>query len=350
MNVSTPKLNIANFDFNLPPELIAQYPCTPRSASRLLCVNKNTGEISHKSFNDLLELLAPNDLLVFNNTRVIPARVFGIKTTGGKIELLVERVIDAHHVLAHIKSNKKLKIGAELILADIYRARIIQRHDDLFELKFNSEESVYDILEKIGHIPLPPYINREDENADRERYQTIFAKHLGAVAAPTAGLHFDEELLNKIKRKGVQIGFVTLHVGSGTFQPIRVENIHEHKMHSEYFEVSQELCAQVEAAKQNGGRIIAVGTTSVRSLEAAAKNSKSGKLEPFKGHTDIFIYQGYKFCCVDAIITNFHLPKSTLILLICAFAGYETTMHAYQEAIKKAYRFFSYGDAMFLTP
>jgi S-adenosylmethionine:tRNA ribosyltransferase-isomerase len=338
-------MNIADFDFNLPPELIAQYPCTPRSASRLLCLDKNTGEITHRIFNELPELLSANDLLIFNNTKVIPARLFGVKLTGGKVELLIERILDEHRILAHIKSNKTLKIGTELIFVNKYNAVIIQRHDDLFELRFNNNESVYSIIEKIGHIPLPPYINRADETFDQERYQTVFAERLGAVAAPTAGLHFDSELLNKIKEKGIGIGYVTLHVGSGTFQPIRVENIHEHKMHSEYFEVSPYLCEQITNTKQRGGRVIAVGTTSVRSLEAAAK---SGKLLPFQGDTDIFIYPGYSFKCVDAMITNFHLPKSTLLLLICAFAGYENIMRAYKEAIAQAYRFFSYGDAMFI--
>lgn len=367
-------MKLTDFDFDLPRDLIAQYPCIPRSASRLLCLDKDTGKISHKLFNELPELLLPNDLLIFNNTKVIPARVFGVKKTGGKIELLVERILDEHRILAHIKSNKKLKVGTELVLMDFsdcsgmgywnqevgdsifkvdscqskkgYEVEIVRRQDDLFELQFGDVESIYDILEKIGHIPLPPYIDRADENMDRERYQTIFAEYPGAVAAPTAGLHFDDALLNKLRKDGVKIDFVTLHVGSGTFQPIRVENIHEHKMHSEYFEVSSGLCEQVETAKKNGGRVIAVGTTSVRSLETAAKN---GTLLPFKGDTDIFIYQGYSFRCVDAIITNFHLPKSTLLLLVCAFAGYENVMRSYQEAVKKMYRFFSYGDAMFLN-
>lgn len=337
-------MKLTDFDFNLPPELIAQYPCTPRSASRLLCLDKITGKITHKLFNELPELLFPEDLLVFNDTKVIPARIFGSKRTGGKIEILIERILSKNRVLAHVKSNKKLKVGSE-ILCDCIIAEVLQRHGDLFEIIFHIEDTILETLEKIGHIPLPPYINRSDEALDKECYQTVFAKHKGAVAAPTAGLHFDEQLLNKVKEKGINIGFVTLHVGSGTFQPIREEDIEKHKMHTEYFEVSSSLCEQVKTVKQKGGRVIAVGTTSVRSLEAA---SKTGELKPFRGDTDIFIYPSYSFHCVDAIITNFHLPKSTLLLLICAFANYENIMRSYQEAITRYYRFFSYGDAMFI--
>lgn len=339
-------MRLIDFDFSLPPELIAQYPCLPRSASRLLCLDKTTGGIKHKCFNELPELLSPNDLLVFNDTKVIPARLFGKKITGGKIEILVERILTENRVLAHIRSNKKLKIGLVITFDEGYQAEISQRHNDLFELVFHSYEPVLAILEKIGHIPLPPYINRSDESFDESCYQTVYAKNKGAVAAPTAGLHFDEQLLTKIREKGIAIGFITLHVGSGTFQPIRAENINEHKMHAEYLEVSECLCEQVEKAKQKGGRVIAVGTTSVRSLETA---SKDGRLSPFQGYTDIFICPGYSFRCVDAVVTNFHLPKSTLLLLVCAFAGYENIIHAYEEAIAKSYRFFSYGDAMFIA-
>lgn len=336
-------MNISEFNFDLPKELIAQYPCTPRSASRLLYLAKDIGKITHKTFNDLPDFLLPNDLLIFNDTRVIPARLFGNKITGGKVEILIERLLNKNTGLVHIKSNTT-KIGTKVIIAD-YLVEVIGRKEAMFILRVLNGKSLMNIMEEVGHIPLPPYINRVDETVDKERYQTIFAKNKGAVAAPTAALHFDEELIKRIKNNGVQVGFVTLHVGAGTFQPIRVENILEHKMHSEYVEVSPLVCEQIREAKKKGGRIIAVGTTSLRSLETAAKN---GNIYPYKGETDIFIYQGFNFSCIDGLVTNFHLPKSSLMLLVCAFAGYRNIMNAYQEAIGLSYRFFSYGDGMFI--
>lgn len=331
-------MKVSDFDFALPPELIAQYPKAQRNASRLLYLNKTSGAITHKNFIDLPELLAPNDLLVFNDTKVIPARLFGNKATGGKVEILIERILDINLALAHVKASKTPKVGAE-ILVNNFKATVIERQNDLFKLKFSEE--IVAILEQVGHMPLPPYITRADELSDKERYQTVYAKHKGAVAAPTAGLHFDKEILGKIKNKA----FITLHVGAGTFQTVRVENVTEHKMHAEYIEVSEAVCEQIKQAKANGGRIIAVGTTCVRSLETAAK---TGAIKPFKGETDIFIYPGYKFNCIDGILTNFHLPKSTLLMLVCAFAGFDRVMRAYQAAIQEHYRFFSYGDAMLI--
>jgi S-adenosylmethionine:tRNA ribosyltransferase-isomerase len=286
--------------------------------------------------------------MVFNNTRVIPARIFGQKPTGGKIEILVERVLDPFRVLAHTKASKAPKVDSDIILEDGTPLRVAARHDALFELEFPDDSPVLDVLERIGHMPLPPYIDRADYADDRERYQTVYSSKSkpGAVAAPTAGLHFDEELLQQLRNRGVQIAFVTLHVGAGTFQPVRVDNIYEHKMHSELMELSADVCAQVRATKAAGKRVIAVGTTSVRCLETAAR---SGEIEPYQGETNIFIYPSYHYRVVDALVTNFHLPESTLLMLVSAFAGYHHTMAAYDEAVAERYRFFSYGDAMFIT-
>ena len=299
----------------------------------------------------MLDKLNPGDLLVFNNTRVIPARLFGRKASGGKIEVLVERMLDDKRILAHIRASKAPKPGAELLLGDdeSIKATMVARHDALFEVEFNDERSVLDILNAIGHMPLPPYIDRPDEDADRELYQTVYSEKPGAVAAPTAGLHFDDPLLAKLRDKGIEMAFVTLHVGAGTFQPVRVDTIEDHIMHSEYAEVPQDVVDAVLAAKARGNRVIAVGTTSVRSLESAAQAAKNDLIEPFFGDTQIFIYPGYKYQVIDALVTNFHLPESTLIMLVSAFAGYKNTMHAYHEAVKAEYRFFSYGDAMFIT-
>lgn len=338
-------MRVNDFAFNLPEKLIAQYPCSMRSESRLLCLKKNSGNIVHRQFIDLPNLLFYKDLLVFNDTRVISARLFATKATGGKVEVLIERILDKHRVLAHLKFSKPPKSGSKLILSDNYAVEVLGKNNDLFELHFLSDDHILDILDKIGHIPLPPYIERADETIDKERYQTVFAKHKGAVAAPTAGLHFDELLLTKLKDKGIQTAFITLHVGAGTFQPVRVDKIKDHKMHSEYIEVSEEVCEQIKNTKQQGGRVIAVGTTVVRSLETAARQ---GNIAPFNGETDIFIYPGFEFHCVDALITNFHLPKSTLLMLVSAFAGFDNIMQAYKEAIKRRYRFFSYGDAMLI--
>ncbi len=345
-------MQVSDFHFSLPEELIARYPMPERTASRLLQLNGATGQIRHGQFRDVLELLVPGDLLVFNNTRVIPARLFGQKESGGKIEILVERLLDQHTVLAHVRASKSPKAGARLLFEQGVSARMVARHDALFELCFEAEEGVLSILERIGHMPLPPYIDRPDEQADKERYQTVYNAKPGAVAAPTAGLHFDDALLQALKDKGVELAFVTLHVGAGTFQPVRVERIEDHHMHQEYVEVPQQVVDQIAATRARGGRVVAVGTTSVRSLESAARASAvvdGQPLKPFYGDTDIFIYPGYRFAVVDALITNFHLPESTLIMLVSAFAGYQHVMDAYNDAIAEGYRFFSYGDAMFVT-
>ena len=342
---------LSDFQFDLPDELIARYPMPERSASRLLMLDGNTGDTRHGHFRDVLDLVNPGDLLVFNNTRVIPARMFGQKASGGKLEILVERILDDHSVLAHVRASKAPKPGTQILLDNGFSAEMVARHDALFELHFAGDLPVLDILNQIGHMPLPPYIDRPDENSDKERYQTVYNQRPGAVAAPTAGLHFDEPLLAALREKGVDFAYVTLHVGAGTFQPVRVERIEDHQMHSEYAEVSADVVEKINAARARGNRVIAVGTTSVRSLETAAQASlKAGKpLSPFFGDTSIFIYPGYQYQVVDALITNFHLPGSTLIMLVSAFAGYDHVMNAYQEAVTSGYRFFSYGDAMFIT-
>jgi len=341
-------MRVADFSFDLPDELIARFPKADRTSSRLLSLDGPSGAVEHKIFSDILELVNENDLLVFNNTKVIPARMFGQKESGGKVEVLVERVLDEHRVLAHIRASKSPKPGNVLILEGKAKAIMVARHDTLFELEFDRSENVLDILNDVGHMPLPPYIDRPDNEADRERYQTVYGEKPGAVAAPTAGLHFDDKLMTALKDKGVQMAFVTLHVGAGTFQPVRVESVDEHIMHSEYIEVPQDVVDAVASTKAKGGRVIAVGTTSVRSLESAAK-IHGGKLDTYFGDTDIFIFPGYQFNVVDAMVTNFHLPESTLIMLVSAFAGQDNIMDAYNTAIEQQYRFFSYGDAMFLT-
>ncbi|REL36641.1 tRNA preQ1(34) S-adenosylmethionine ribosyltransferase-isomerase QueA [Thalassotalea euphylliae] len=344
-------MRVSDFAFDLPEELIARYPKQDRTASRLMTVEGNSGDITDGTFVDVLAQLNDGDLLIFNNTRVIPARMFGKKASGGKLEVLVERVLDEHRVLAHIRCSKSPKPGTEIILEESVSAKMVARHDALFELSFEGEEKVLDILERIGHMPLPPYIDRPDEDSDRERYQTVYNEKPGAVAAPTAGLHFDDDLLAKIQAKGVELAFVTLHVGAGTFQPVKVEEIADHVMHAEYVEVSEDVVAKIEQTKANGGRVVAVGTTSMRSLESAAKAAdEQGELiAPFYQDTDIFITPGFNFKVVDALITNFHLSESTLLMLVSAFAGYDNMMRAYQHAVEEKYRFFSYGDAMFLT-
>ncbi|OEC35789.1 S-adenosylmethionine:tRNA ribosyltransferase-isomerase [Pseudomonas cuatrocienegasensis] len=337
-------MRVADFHFELPDALIARYPLAERRASRLLVLDGPTGTLAHRQFSDLLEYLRPGDLMVFNNTRVIPARLFGQKASGGKLEVLVERVLDSHRVLAHVRASKSPKPGSMILIDGGGEAEMVARHDALFELRFSEE--VLPLLERVGHMPLPPYIDRADDSADRERYQTVYAERAGAVAAPTAGLHFDQALLASIAEMGVATAFVTLHVGAGTFQPVRVERIEDHHMHSEWLEVDQTVVDAVAACRARGGRVIAVGTTSVRSLESAAR---SGELQVFSGDTDIFIYPGRPLHVVDALVTNFHLPESTLLMLVSAFAGYPETMAAYQAAVAEGYRFFSYGDAMFIT-
>ncbi|SJL85170.1 tRNA preQ1(34) S-adenosylmethionine ribosyltransferase-isomerase QueA [Vibrio palustris] len=345
-------MHVSDFHFDLPDELIARYPKEERTASRLLQLDGNTGDVVDGTFKDVLDIVQPGDLLVFNNTRVIPARMFGRKASGGKLEVLVERMLDDKSILAHVRCSKPPKPGTQLFLGenDEYQAEMLARHDALFELRFQSELTVLEILNAIGHMPLPPYIDRPDEDADKERYQTVYNKKPGAVAAPTAGLHFDTPLMEQIKEKGVEFAYVTLHVGAGTFQPVRVDDIENHHMHSEYVEVPEETVQAIQAVKARGGRVIAVGTTSVRSLESAAQDAlKNGtELVPFFGDTEIFIYPGYEYQLVDCLITNFHLPESTLIMLVSAFTGYDNIMSAYRHAVEQEYRFFSYGDAMFL--
>ncbi|MDR3491907.1 MAG: tRNA preQ1(34) S-adenosylmethionine ribosyltransferase-isomerase QueA [Gammaproteobacteria bacterium] len=339
-------MRLSDFQYDLPLEMIARYPLPERSASRLLCLEGSTGNITHAGFEDILSLLTPKDLLVFNNTKVIPARLRGTKETGGRVEMLVERILDDHRVLAHVRASKALRVNSFVQFAGNVQFEMLGRQDDLFELGCTDSRPVLEVLETIGEIPLPVYFQREAEESDKERYQTVYAQHKGSVAAPTAGLHFDAKLLEQLKVKGVQMAFLTLHVGAGTFAPVRVEQIEEHKMHPEYLEVTEELCEKVRLTKANGGRVIAVGTTSARSLETA---SASGEILPFSGNTSIFIYPGYQFKCVDALITNLHVPGSTLLMMVSAFAGYEQVMHAYQVAVEQGYRFYSYGDAMFVT-
>ncbi|QJY40977.1 tRNA preQ1(34) S-adenosylmethionine ribosyltransferase-isomerase QueA [Vibrio cholerae] len=344
-------MQVSDFHFELPDELIARYTKAERTASRLLQLDGNSGQLVDGTFKDVLELVEPGDLLVFNNTRVIPARMFARKASGGKLEVLVERMLDEHRILAHVRSSKPKKPGTELYLGenDEFHAVMPARHDAFFESRFTAETVVLDILNQIGHMPVPPYIDRPDEETDKERYQTVYNQKPGAVAAPTAGLHFDQALLERIQAKGVELAYVTLHVGAGTFQPVRVENIHDHHMHAEYVEVPQEVVDAIEATKARGGRLVAVGTTSVRSLVSAAQDA----LQKAASEIHFWIYRnlhlpGYQYQLVDWLITNFHLPESTLIMLVSAFAGYEHTMAAYEHAVKEQYRFFSYGDAMFI--
>ncbi|MAZ69137.1 tRNA preQ1(34) S-adenosylmethionine ribosyltransferase-isomerase QueA [Porticoccus sp.] len=335
-----------HFDYYLPDELIARQPAAERRGSRLLVVDGVTGALQHLQFPAVCSLVNPGDLLVFNDTRVIPARLFGQKESGGKVEMLVERLLGGRRLLAHLRASKSPKAGTRLQFEGGAEAEVEGRDGDLFQLLFLGDRTALDILESHGHMPLPPYIDRADNPADRERYQTVYAEKPGAVAAPTAGLHFDQPLLDQLRAKGVDFAFVTLHVGAGTFQPVRVDDIHDHRMHSEVIEVSAEVCQQVRETRARGGRVIAVGTTSVRCLESVAAG---GQIQPMTGETDIFIYPGYSFKLVDALLTNFHLPESTLLMLVSAFSGYTRMMNAYRQAVAERYRFFSYGDAMFLT-
>lgn len=342
-------MQLSDFHFDLPPELIAHHPPERRSASRLLCVDRISGALQHRHFHELPELLKPEDLLVFNNTRVIPARLFGHKPSGGKVEVLLERVMTGNAVLAQVKGSKSLKQDSELLLdgdKEPVTLRVDGREGEFVVLQFAPELDLMALLQRIGHMPLPPYIKRADELADRERYQTVYAEKAGAVAAPTAGLHFDQQLLEAVKAKGVKTATVTLHVGAGTFQPVRVQNIADHRMHAEYLEVREDVCTAVRECRARGGRVVAVGTTTVRCLETA---SQGGEIAPFHGDTRIFIYPGYQFRSVDALITNFHLPESTLLMLVSAFSSRENIMAAYAVAIAEKYRFFSYGDAMFIA-
>lgn len=338
-------MRTTDFDFYLPDDLIAQFPAKERSASRLLRLDGKTGKLADEKFIDLPEFIAPGDLLVFNNTKVIKARLAGSKATGGQIEALIERVIDPQHALAHIKSSRSPKPGSKLLFADAFEAEVIERQDDLFLIKILSNRDLLDLLDQYGSLPLPPYIEHDADAHDDERYQTVYAEQPGAVAAPTAGLHFDEAMLERLKVHGVNIAYVTLHVGAGTFQPVRVDNISEHKMHSELYSVPEETVALIKATQAQGKKVTAIGTTSMRALESAAR---SGELMAGSGETDIFVTPGYEFKVVERILTNFHLPKSTLLMLVSAFAGLEHIQQAYQHAIAQKYRFFSYGDAMLI--
>lgn len=334
-----------DFDFYLPEALIAQHPTKNRSSSRLLRLDGNTGNIQDAMFTHLLEALNSGDLLVLNDTRVIKARLFGEKSTGGKIEVMIERVVDAHHAQAQIKASRAPKTGSKLMIAGKVEAEVIGRQEDLFLLQFNDSHEVMDILNLHGNLPLPPYITHAADADDENRYQTVFAKHAGAVAAPTAGLHFDDTMLNQLKDKGVNIAFVTLHVGAGTFKPVKAALIADHKMHSEIYTIPQATVNLIKTTRDHGGKVTAVGTTALRALESAAQYQA---LQAGPGETAIFITPGFSFKVVDRLLTNFHLPKSTLLMLVSAFAGFENTMRAYQHAIEKQYRFFSYGDAMLI--
>ncbi len=342
-------MQLDDFDYHLPAELIAQQPLAQRSAGRLLCLQREQQRISDQQFVDLPDWLKAGDLLVMNNTRVLPARLYARKPSGGRLEILLERLLSEHEMLVQIRANRPLRAGAEIIVQaeqhpDV-SLELLGRQGDFYHLR-SPEQPVQAVLQAYGTMPLPPYIERPAAARDERRYQTVFAAVPGAVAAPTAGLHFDQELLRVLDQKGIGSVQITLHVGAGTFQPVRVENVLEHQMHAEYLEVSAAACARINAARANGGRIIAVGTTSVRALETAAA---SGRLKPYTGDSRLFIYPGYQFQAVDAMLTNFHLPKSTLLMLVSAFAGQAFVARAYAHAVEQRYRFFSYGDAMLMV-
>jgi S-adenosylmethionine:tRNA ribosyltransferase-isomerase len=342
-------LHLTDFDYSLPAELIAEHPTAERTGSRLLALNRCTGEATHKQFSELLNLLEANDLLVFNNTKVLPARLVGQKESGGKIELLLERILGDGSALVRLKSNHPIQQGLQLSFSAQDNSSLVltvlERQDGFFKVMALGEGKLLEFLQKAGHTPLPSYIKRQDQLLDRERYQTVYARHLGAVAAPTAGLHFDEKMLKQLSAKGVDSTFVTLHVGAGTYQPVRTEDPREHIMHAEYMQVTEDNCAAVARCKAKGGKVVAVGTTSVRCLETAGS---SGELKPYNGDTRIFIYPGYKFQIVEGLLTNFHLPQSSLLMLVSAFSNRDFIMAAYSLAVAERYRFFSYGDAMLI--
>ncbi len=342
-------MKVSDFTFDLPDHLIARYPADKRTASRLLHLEARTGDISHYHFYDLPQLFLADDLMVFNNTRVIPARLFGEKETGGRIEILLERVTSSTEALAQIRASKSPKPGTRIIVAGS-EIEVLDKSGSFYLLRF-PEPGVSELCRAHGHVPLPPYIDRSDESIDEERYQTVYAAREGAVAAPTAGLHFDDDLLNTLDKQGVHRAEITLHVGAGTFQPVRVDKVQDHQMHKEFISVPATVCDEVKACRTRQGRVVAVGTTSVRSLESASQHSQAqdGEISPYEGDTDIFIYPGYEFRSVDAIITNFHLPGSTLLMLVSAFAGTDNILKAYRVAVEESYRFFSYGDAMLIT-
>ena len=333
-----------DFDYPLPQELIAQAPLARRTDSRLLRVSPQLADLN---FSDLPSLLAPGDLLVFNDTRVLPARLFGRKASGGAVEILIERISGTHEALAQLGVSKKPRPGARIVLQDGSEVEVLAREGTFFRLRFDVVEPLEKLLSRVGRMPLPPYIARDAEAADQERYQTVYAREAGAVAAPTAGLHFDAALLERLAARGIESGYVTLHVGAGTFQPVRAERIEDHAMHREWLNVGAGLVEQIRRTRERGGRVVAVGTTVVRALESAARD---GQLAPFAGETQIFIFPGYRITTVDALLTNFHLPESTLLMLVSAFAGREFVLDAYRHAVEQRYRFFSYGDAMLVWP
>ena len=341
-------LTLDDFDFHLPPHLIAQHPAAERTASRLLHVD---GKRLHDGvFTDLLRLIEPGDLLVFNDTRVIKARLFGRKESGGQVEVMIERLVDARHAVAQIRASKSPKPGSRIVLENAFTLIVTGRtgaSDEFFALELAGDGDLYALTEAHGRLPLPPYITHAAADEDETRYQTVYARHTGAVAAPTAGLHFDDALLDALRKRGVEFGHVTLHVGAGTFQPMRVDDIREHRMHSEWINVGAELVQQVRRTRPEGGRVIAIGTTVLRALESALVD---GELQPFAGETNIFIFPGYRIRSIDALLTNFHLPESTLLMLVSAFAGKARIFAAYEHAVRERYRFFSYGDAMLLFP
>jgi S-adenosylmethionine:tRNA ribosyltransferase-isomerase len=336
-----------DFHFDLPPELIAQTPLPSRSASRLLIVDAPNACYVDRRFVDLPDLLRAGDLLVFNDTRVLPARLFGRKESGGVVEILIERITGTHEARAQLGVSKKPKPGGRIVLADGSIVTVLGREGEFFLLRFETAESLEKLLSRLGRMPLPPYIERDADDADDERYQTVFAREAGAVAAPTAGLHFDEALLTNLRERGIDFGYVTLHVGAGTFQPMRAEQIQDHAMHREWLNVGAELVEKIRHTRERGGRVIAVGTTVVRALESSLRE---GVVTPFAGETQIFIFPGYRITSIDALVTNFHLPESTLLMLVSAFAGREFMLDAYRHAVHEHYRFFSYGDAMLIWP
>ncbi|MCX7553970.1 tRNA preQ1(34) S-adenosylmethionine ribosyltransferase-isomerase QueA [Marinicella sp. S1101] len=338
----------ADFNFELPSELIAQQPLAQRSRSRLLKLDKQSGQTTDLMFTDILNELNDNDLLVFNNTKVIPARLLAQKATGGKVEVFIERVLNSGQAKAMLKTNKAVKLGTEIYFDEVPKLVVTARQGMFYLVETVGDMALSELMESHGHMPLPPYISRAADETDDERYQTVYAddNEAGAVAAPTAGLHFDDELLAEIQAKGVQSAFVTLHVGAGTFQPVKTDDIEAHQMHKEWLKVDQSVCTAVQKTQAKGGRVIAVGTTAVRCLETATVD---GVIQPFEGDTEIFIYPGYDFKTIDGLITNFHLPESTLVMLVSAMAGRENILNAYQHAVDEHYRFFSYGDAMLIV-
>lgn len=336
---------LSDYDYVLPEQQIARYPAEKRTESRLLAVDRAAQQWADRQFIDLAHFLRPGDLLVMNDSKVMPARLYGHKSSGGKVEILVERLLDKNRALAHLRASKTPKIEQIIHLDNDDVIKVVGRQNDLFVIETVNQRSWTDIMEQTGEIPLPPYFHREAEATDKERYQTVYAHNDGSVAAPTAGLHFDKPFLHNLQDLGIELAYLTLHVGAGTFQPVRTEQIREHQLHHEWIQVSESVCQAITRTKERGGRVIAVGTTTVRSLETAAQ---SESLQPFNGDSNLFIYPGYEFKVVDGLLTNFHLPQSSLLMLVAAFAGYETTMKAYQHAIAAQYRFYSYGDCMLI--